>query len=81
MEAFGSYIKVHTDTETILTLDRLVQYEKKLPESNFIRIHKSYIINIRKVKEIETTRILIGNQKLTIGATYRQAFKDYIKRV
>lgn len=50
MEGWGEYIKIITDTDTIITLHSLKKMEELLPIDLFRRIHKSYIVSLRKVK-------------------------------
>ena len=52
--------------------DTLIEFERKLPEDNFIRIHKSYIVNIRKVTGFSTIHVLLKNTELPIGRIYRE---------
>jgi DNA-binding LytR/AlgR family response regulator len=70
IEAFGDYIKVVTDEESHLVLSTMKAFENDLPKEKFIRVHKSYILNIDKVDkfnskfaEIETTKIPLSRNK------------------
>lgn len=70
-ESYGSYVKIHLSGDTILTLDRLSNFEKKLPGSLFIRVHKSYIVSVHQIKLIEGNRITVGDVKIPIGQVYK----------
>lgn len=71
-EGYGNYVKVHTTQQpTILVLDKLSDLEKKLIAQNFIRTHKSYLVNLAHIKEIEGNRIIIQGQEIPIGAIYK----------
>ena len=48
-------------------------FETKLPSNQFIRVHKSYMVAIDKIRLIEGNRIYIEDQKIPIGQTYRNA--------
>jgi len=48
--------------------------EDALPERNFIRVHKSYIVSINKIDSIERSRIFIGDKVIPVGDTYREEF-------
>lgn len=79
-EGYGNYVKVHTaDKQPILVLDKLSDLEKKLSPNNFIRTHKSFIINLLHVKEIEGNRIFINQNEIPIGASYREVFLQKVK--
>lgn len=79
LESYGSYVKIHLPDETILTLDRLSNFEKKLPESSFIRVHKSFIVPLHQIKMIEGNRITIGQTKIPIGQVYKININKLIK--
>lgn len=77
IEAYGNYIKIFT-SEMILTPQTLSNFHKKL-SNNFIRIHKSYIINFKYLKLIEGGQIILkNNKKLPIGKQYRKGLLDKI---
>lgn len=77
IEAYGNYIRIYTD-QMILTQQTLSNFLEKLP-NNFIRIHKSSIINFNHVKLIDGNQIMLQNSiKLPIGKSYRKAVLDRI---
>ncbi|WP_339837064.1 LytTR family DNA-binding domain-containing protein [uncultured Flavobacterium sp.] len=70
IEAFGDYVKVITEDDNHLVLSTMKAFEKDLPADKFIRVHKSYIININKVEtfnskfaEIDTFKIPLSRNK------------------
>ena len=80
-EGFGNYVKVHSlSKKTILVLDKLSNLEKNLKSNGFIRVHKSYIINISFVKEISGNRIIINNTEIPIGESYKERFWNEIRK-
>ncbi len=77
IEAYGNYIKIYTD-KMILVSETLSHFLEKLP-NQFLRVHKSFIINFEKLKLIDGNRIsLQNNSKLPIGKSYR---KDLLDRI
>lgn len=77
IEAYGNYIKIYTD-KMILVSETLSHFLEKLP-NNFLRIHKSFIINFEKLKLIDGNRItLLNDSKLPIGKSYR---KDVLAKI
>lgn len=72
LQSAGSYIKLYLENEVIITLDRLANYEQKLPEDQFLRVHKSYIVSIPRIRTIEGNRIMIGQHEIPIGQTYKR---------
>jgi len=75
IEAYGNYCKVVLENETIVTLQKISEFEKLLP-SNFIRIHKSYIVSKNKIKVIEGNNIHIQQYTIPVGQTYKSIIKS-----
>lgn len=77
VEAYGNYIKIYTD-QMILTSQTLSDFLEKLPH-NFLRIHKSYVINFNALQLIDGNQIILQNKvKLPIGKLYK---KDVLNRI
>lgn len=79
LESLGSYVKIHLKHETITTLDRLTNFEKTLPSHQFLRIHKSFIVAIKKIQTIEGNRLRIAEATIPIGNVYKQNLTKIIK--
>lgn len=79
LESLGSYVKIHLENETITTLDRLTNFEKTLPEDQFLRVHKSFIISIKKIQTIEGNRIKISDASIPVGNVYKHNLTKIIK--
>lgn len=74
IEGYGDYIKIHlADKRIILSLQSMNSLEAKLSD-NFIRTHRSYIVAIDKIDEIERRRIKIGKEIIPVSESYRQEF-------
>lgn len=71
IEAYGNYTKLFLKDEMIISHEKISHYETVLTNGNFLRVHKSFIIAIDKIKFIEGNRILISEHKIPIGQTYR----------
>lgn len=81
IEGSGNYAKIHSqNAKSLMVLDKLSDIIEKLPSKQFFRVHKSYIINVQKIKEIEGNRVKIGEKAIPISASYKQAFEHYIKQ-
>jgi len=74
IEGLKDYISIFTPAERIITLQNMKKMEDALPEKNFIRVHKSYIVSINKIDSIERSRIFIGDKVIPVGDTYREDF-------
>lgn len=80
IEAMGDYLKIVTNNEKILTLQNLKRLEKLLPQNRFMRVHKSYIVAIDKIYNIEKNTIKINNFKIPISETYKKQFFDILEQ-
>jgi len=71
VEAESNYTRFVSSDRSLLSLVSLKQLESMLP-AEFIRVHRSYIVNSRLIEQIEGTTIKIGTHKVPIGETYRE---------
>ncbi|TKG96162.1 response regulator transcription factor [Puteibacter caeruleilacunae] len=74
VEALGDYIKIHTNEGHWVTNLSMKKMEALLPNQQFPRIHKSYIIALKHLRCIEGNMVEIAEKKLPIGNSYRQEF-------
>ncbi|WP_076381392.1 LytR/AlgR family response regulator transcription factor [Filimonas lacunae] len=81
IEALRDYIAFHTTEEKILSLESMRHMEEVLPAQQFIRIHKSYIINKDNIDFLERGKVVIRGQYLPIGDTYKEIVQQKIKPV
>jgi DNA-binding LytR/AlgR family response regulator len=82
IEGLKDYVKIYTDDapRPILSLMNMKAMEQMLPASRFIRVHRSYIVQKGKIREIDRNRIVFGDKYIPIGDSYKQAFLDFINR-
>ena len=79
----GEYVRMHlADGSTITTLFRLKNMEAALPADSFMRVHRSYIVNLRAIKAYVKGRIFLNdsNEYIPIGESYKEAFQAYIDK-
>ena len=67
IEAFGDYVKVVTEDSTHLVLSTMKAFEADIGSSRFIRVHKSYIINVDKVERFNSKFAEIGSAKIPLS--------------
>lgn len=72
IEAYGDYVKVVTEENTNLVLSTMKSFEKDLPSEKFIRVHKSYIINIEKVERFNSKFAEIGMTKIPLSRNKKE---------
>ncbi len=73
IESLKDYVKVKTRGKEIVTYQRITYLEEKLPDEQFLRIHRSYIVAIDKIQSFNSVFIEVGGQELAIGRQYRPA--------
>jgi DNA-binding LytR/AlgR family response regulator len=78
-ESLKDYIKVVTKSKTFLTKHSISSLEENLPSTNFIRIHRSYIISISKIEFFTNELVGIGKQELPISRMYRHEVEKVLK--
>lgn len=74
IEGLKDYIKVFTNEGLYVVYERLGYMEAKLPESKFIRVHKSFIVAIDKISTYNNESLKIQQQEIPIGRMYKQVF-------
>lgn len=74
IEGMGAYLQIVTKESKIMTLLNFLQISKLLPKENFIRTHKSYIVAVDKIDNIERNIIKIGKKQIPISKSYQDEF-------
>lgn len=75
IEGYKDYVKIHLadGSDPVLSLMRMKNLEEELPSDRFIRVQKSYIVQLSKIEAIERSSIIIGNDRIPIGDTYQES--------
>lgn len=77
IEGLKDYLRIHTEDDRIVMHGNMKDVLEKLPKDQFIRIHRSYIIPVQRIKVIEGNRILLRDEvQLPIGETYRKQLAE-----
>ena len=76
IEAMGDYVKVVTKNKNYMVLSTMKSFLNKLPENQFIRIHKSYIVNLKKVVNYTTRNVNTDGEILPLSRKQKGAFKE-----
>lgn len=74
IESDKDYVKVYTDKGYLITRQTIASVEAMLSDSKFIRVHRSYIVSLSKLKSFTAESVEIGNKELPIGKLYRNIF-------
>lgn len=78
VEAFGDYIKIHIEEKTHTIYSTLKKMEDKLDKNKFVRVHRSFIVNISKITNIDPNNLEINKRIIPVSGTYRE---DLLKRI
>ncbi|MCX2745500.1 response regulator transcription factor [Mangrovivirga sp. M17] len=71
IESIGDYLKIHTLDDTIVIRDTMGNIEAKLPEKDFIRIHRSFITSVKFIRSYTSESVEAGDKSLPIGRSYK----------
>jgi DNA-binding LytR/AlgR family response regulator len=67
----NEYVGINTGERRIVTKTSLSRIEEKLPSDQFIRIHKSFIVPLLKIRSFSSTTVEVDNKELPIGRSYK----------
>lgn len=82
IEGLKDYIKVYTTGEAkpILSLNSIKSLEQKLPGEKFMRVHRSYIVNLNRIETIERSRIIFGKTFIPVSDQYKDKFQEFLDK-
>lgn len=75
IEALGDYVKIITSKKKFMVLSTMKNFLNRLPEEQFLRIHKSYIINLKKVINYSASSVNIENKDFPLSRTQKKHFR------
>lgn len=78
IESIKDYVNIRTENDEFIVLDTLKSMENLLP-ATFVRIHKSFIVNLDKVKSIGAKKVILPEYEIPIGESYRAGLLDRLK--
>ncbi|MCR9253399.1 MAG: LytTR family DNA-binding domain-containing protein [bacterium] len=79
IEGLKDYLSIYTTTERILTLQNFNSLLEKLSNDQFVRVHKSFVVAITQIQELEKSRVFINEKWIPVSDTYRTAFFNLLK--
>lgn len=82
IESVGEYVRLHlVNAPAITTLFRLKNMESALPSNRFMRVHRSYIVNLSHVSGYSRSRVMLDNgEYVPVSINYRDMFREYVER-
>ncbi len=79
IESLDNYIKINTSSKSLICYDSLSSIENDLPAEAFLRIHRSYIINVNRIDHYTSSYVRIDDQQLTIGRNYKEQVRNALE--
>lgn len=80
IEGMGDYLRIVCHSKRLMTLQNFKKMEEMLPPNKFFRVHKSYIVALDKIENIERNRIKTGDKLIPISDTYKKPFFDFLEK-
>ena len=80
VEGLKDYVKIYMGDKPVLSLLNLKTMEESLPKDRFMRVHRSFIVNLMKVELVERSRIVMDGKVIPVGDQYKAAFQDFLNR-
>jgi two-component system, LytTR family, response regulator LytT len=82
IEGLKDYVKVYlvNEIQPVMSLSTLKSLEEKLPKARFMRVHRSFIVNLEKIDTIERSRIVFGKVYIQVSDQYKEQFQEYIDK-
>ncbi len=77
-QSYGNYVKIFMNEKSLLASITTNQLEHLLPQDDFVRIHKSYIVAVKKIEQIERDNIILNQEKIPVGITYRRNLSKFL---
>ena len=78
IEAYGDYVKIITDQKMLMILSTLKGIEGRLPENQFVLVHRSFIVNLKRIDNIDPSNLQIGTKVIPISSTHRESLINKI---
>ncbi|MEO1435856.1 MAG: response regulator transcription factor, partial [Bacteroidota bacterium] len=78
VESYGEYVKIYTADDVVLALQSMKSMEGILPTDQFVRIHRSHIVNIDQIREIDGNEVYVAEHRLLVSKRMREAFMQRI---
>lgn len=79
IKGYGEYLQIYTagNSQPLLTLSSFASIMDMLPD-NFLQIHRSYIVNMNRIDQVEKSKVIIGRERLSVSDSFKQSFQAYL---
>jgi len=81
VESLSDYVKIHLDDRTVVTRETITSIEGKLPQKDFIRTHRAYIVSIPKLDSFTNEYVEVGRKMVPVSRTYKNTVMDILENL
>jgi len=83
IEALKDYVVINTAERRYTIHSTMKEIERKMPEKDFVRVHRSFIVRLDKIKEIDHANVVLDNDKkvIPVGGSYKEILQDRINMI
>ncbi|MCX6247343.1 MAG: LytTR family DNA-binding domain-containing protein [Bacteroidetes bacterium] len=80
IESQKDYVKIVSGGKPVVTLSSMKAIEEKLVAPDFIRVHRSFMVNVRKIRYIQRNFVMVGEKEIPLGDNYKESFLQIINQ-
>ena len=73
VEAMADYVRIYTDQKRYIVYSSMKGIAAKLPNNQFMRVHRSYIVNLSRIDSIEDNTLVVKGNLVPVGVTYQKS--------
>ncbi|MEL6970296.1 MAG: LytTR family DNA-binding domain-containing protein [Bacteroidota bacterium] len=81
LESYGEYVKVHTRNKMLLSSQTMTHFTENLPAQRFYRIHRTYLINLQEVEEMEGNLVIVAGHRLVVSKRQKEGFLQALQQL
>jgi DNA-binding LytR/AlgR family response regulator len=81
IESLKDYVRIYLKDQQVITKQTITALEEMLPENEFVRIHRSFVVSLKKVDSFDHHSVFVNKVELPVGPLYRQEFMKRLSRM
>ena len=78
LEALADYVQINTNSERYTVLSTMKSITSRLPETKFLRVHRSFIVSLDKIDRLDDNMIMIGDKSIPVSRSYRESLLQHL---
>ena len=81
VEALADYVTIHTQKKNFTILSTMKYIEKQLPEGQFMRVHRSFMVRLDKISQIQENSVFIKDEVIPVSKSYKKTLVDKMQQL